>query len=74
MSGFGEGRRGSFAALIRGFHARAGTKSGVAPVDLGRVAEGSFAALIRGFHARPVLKVVLRKWIWGGLQGGVLLH
>ena len=60
---------GSFAALIRGFHARAGAKSGVAQVDLGRVAEGSLAALIRGFHARVGAKKTCASGLGEGCRG-----
>ena len=42
--------------MIRGFHARAGAKSGAAYIELARVAGGSFAALIRWFHARAGAK------------------
>ena len=56
---------GSFAALIRGFDAGGGVKSGAARVVLAKLAGGSFAALVRGFDARcGVLRGWGRRWRW----------
>ena len=62
-------------ALISGFDARQGVKSGAAQVVSARVAREGFCGTDKGvLRKEKVLKAVLRKWCRRGLQGGVLWH